>query len=420
MPSSVSRLFVVAVACAADTFTLCNALCDPNITSVKLIQSRGYDLTGQTHVITGGDAGIGFGIALGLAEANARIIFLGHNMEKTAAAMRNITERTQNDKLSSIPINLMSLASVKSAAAAVLSSTVQIDSLICDAGLVSPLVQIPLTADGFESTLEIEYISHFYLVELLLPELRKTKGRVVHTSTTSIDSFAVCAQSGLPAGCLTIDTLSAVARRPNTVGNGNIFLGLWMKTMHARVLSYKERSNGVSAYSFHPGVVATGDIDQFFKPYGGKDAFLKLCEPSGSPDVFLPGQVEACQNNPAWKDVAGQCSSMKWYECLCSGPDDVRKSCPLSAEQGGVTGTYLAAAPRAELEQVNGAFTVACDYTPVLYGDPYVEMVGKIGVTATRDFLERFHRLSLTWIPEENTRDINTDQMDNHLETLNI
>eukprot|EP00931_Biecheleriopsis_adriatica_P111944 TRINITY_DN8642_c0_g1_i1.p1 TRINITY_DN8642_c0_g1~~TRINITY_DN8642_c0_g1_i1.p1 ORF type:complete len:420 (+),score=67.05 TRINITY_DN8642_c0_g1_i1:68-1327(+) len=400
-----------------------SAMCAVNTTSVDLILSRGYNLTGETHIITGGDSGIGFGIALAIAQANARIILLGHNMEKTAVAMRNITERTKNDKLSAIPIDLMSFASVKSAVAAILNSTNRVDSIICDAGLISP-IQPSITADGFESAVEIQYISHFYLVELLLPELRKTKGRVVHTSTAGIDSYSVCKKTGLPEGCTTIDSLSKIVRKPNdnfsAVVDGNLFVSLWMKAMHARILAHREASNGVSAYSFSPGIVATGNVDAFLKLYGGKAAFVKLCGKSASPDEMLPGQVEACQKNPAWKHHADHCPFMPWYLCMCSGPDGVMKSCPLISDQGAVTGAYLAAAPKAELAHINGAFTVACDYIPVIYGDPYTEMVNQIGATATLEFLERFYQLSLSWIPKVGGTDFKVDGGEGQVGVLNI
>mmetsp|Transcript_34848 Transcript_34848/g.57148 ORF Transcript_34848/g.57148 Transcript_34848/m.57148 type:complete len:412 (+) Transcript_34848:49-1284(+) len=366
-----------------------DANCALGTTSVDLIKERGYDLTGQTHVITGGDSGIGFNIALALAQANARIIFLGHNMAKTAAVMRNITGRTSNNKLSSIPIDLMSFASVREAADKLLSER-RIDAVICDAGLVVPLTVVPVTADGFESSIQIQYLSHFYLVELLLPQLRKTRGRVVHTSTNGIDSYSVCKASGLPKNCLNTNTLMKVVHEPNQIGIGNIYLGLWMKSMHARLLAHKEASSGVSAYSFHPGLVATGDMQHWYDLWGGKDAVLQLCFGSTSPE-----QAEHCENNPAYQSHANQCPFTPWFYCMCPSMD----SCPITSEQGAVTGTYLASAPKAELASVNGAWTVACDYVPLVYGDPFVEMVAQIGPDATLEFVESFYRLSLSWVP---------------------
>jgi len=266
---------------------------------------------------------------------------------------------------------------------------------------IHPLAAIPVTADGFESSIQIEYISHFYLVELLLPQLRKTGGRVVHTSTLFIDSYALCKKAGLPDNCLNMATLSKAAHEPNQgidqIRDGGIFLGLWMKSMHARILAHREASSGVTAYSFHPGVVASsGDMQELYDQYGGKDALVGMCFNKGTGvDDILPGAAEDCQKNPAYQIHADQCPFIQWYGCLCPSAD----TCPLTSEQGAVTGAYLASAPKAELASVNGALTVACDYVPLLYGDPYVEMVGQIGPDATLEFVESFYQLSLAWAP---------------------
>lgn len=403
----------------------CDALCAAGTTGVDLILGRGYDLTGQTHIITGGDSGIGFGIAEAIAQANASIVLLGHDMKKTADVMRNITERTKNDKLSAIPINLMSLASVKLAVDAILAGTSRVDSVICDAGLLHP-IHPSITEDGFESTLQVEYIAHFYLVELLLPQLRRNQGRVVHTSTLGIDSFAVCARSGLPEGCTTnLANFSKIVRVPNDVltpiVDGNIFLALWMKTMHARILAHREVGSGVTAYSFHPGLVATsGDFDDFAKQYGGIEELKKMCSTTSQIDVWLPGMEAACKKNPAWQPYVDQCPFTPWFICMGSDPDGVMKACPLNSEQGGLTGTYLAAAPTSELAPINGALTVACDYVPELFGDPYLEMIGQIGSAATMDFLERFYELSLSWIPNAESSGQGVEAQVEHLTILTM
>ena len=45
-----------------------------------------FDLTGKVAVVTGGNGGIGLGMALGLAEAGADIVIASRNPEKNAAA----------------------------------------------------------------------------------------------------------------------------------------------------------------------------------------------------------------------------------------------------------------------------------------------------------------------------------------------
>jgi len=43
-----------------------------------------FDLTGRVSIVTGGNGGIGLGMARGLAQAGATIVVVGRNAEKNA------------------------------------------------------------------------------------------------------------------------------------------------------------------------------------------------------------------------------------------------------------------------------------------------------------------------------------------------
>ena len=52
-----------------------------------------FDLTGRVAVVTGGNGGIGLGMAGGLAEAGAAVVVAGRNAEKNAAAVRALADK---------------------------------------------------------------------------------------------------------------------------------------------------------------------------------------------------------------------------------------------------------------------------------------------------------------------------------------
>ena len=51
-----------------------------------------FDLTGRRALITGSTQGIGYSIALGLAEAGAHVILNGRGIEKLEAASASLAE----------------------------------------------------------------------------------------------------------------------------------------------------------------------------------------------------------------------------------------------------------------------------------------------------------------------------------------
>ena len=46
-----------------------------------------FDLTGKVALVTGGNGGIGLGMASGLAKAGATVVLAGRNADKSAAAV---------------------------------------------------------------------------------------------------------------------------------------------------------------------------------------------------------------------------------------------------------------------------------------------------------------------------------------------
>jgi NAD(P)-dependent dehydrogenase (short-subunit alcohol dehydrogenase family) len=300
---------------------------------------------------------------------------LAHDVEKTKVQIQVLTKQTGNAKITAIPTNLFSLASVKAAVEEVLKQTDRVDGLVNDAGSDSP--GFGLTEDGFDSAMQLTYISAFYLVELLLPKLREVQGRVVATSTASIDiESALCPYIGAEPGCWKIDFIKPYATEPHQDGFGSNFMALYLKTMHARIIAKKEAHYGVTAYSFHPGTVVTTGTENSaaMKAMGGVEAMGPLCA----------GAV--------------------WWGCVCSGPDGkTSKQCPLSTGEGALPGAYLAAAPAAELAPINGMLTVLCGEHPgpdatVGYLDPYPQLVSKLGQAGTDAYLQKIDELSMSWI----------------------
>mmetsp|Transcript_23642 Transcript_23642/g.67852 ORF Transcript_23642/g.67852 Transcript_23642/m.67852 type:complete len:342 (+) Transcript_23642:63-1088(+) len=312
--------------------------CSPPTTAADVM--RGRDLTGQLHVITGGDKGIGFATASALAAANAAVLVACRNESSGAAAAAEIVKATGNPRVTVSQLDLANFTSVRMFAARLSMRSPRIDSLICCAGISwNTDGEAEFTIDGFDRVFQVDFLSHFILVEQLLPVLRSSHGRVILVSSGS--SFWPCAEGNLPAGCTELDALPSVATSRRYFGK-NIF-GAWsssygvakyLQVFQAAELARREPS--IRAYSLRPGTTNTSILSQ----YSSSDpAFLFLCPPG------LP-------------------------------------HCPQTPEEGAATSTYLAAARATELAGDNGAHFAACEPATSVR----TEMVLSRGEAATLDY----------------------------------
>lgn len=136
-------------------------------------------LKGKTFVITGTTSGTGFEASKILLSKGAKVVMLNRNPQKSANVITQLKQELGNDiDVSSVKMDLGSLASVRQAAEEVLNRVERIDALICNAAIA----QVPkrkLTVDGFESQLGTNHYGHFLLQGLLFPLIEKSKGRIV-------------------------------------------------------------------------------------------------------------------------------------------------------------------------------------------------------------------------------------------------
>src|SRR5208282_2304289 len=97
--------------------------------------SASFDLTGRVAVVTGGNGGIGRGIALGLADAGAAVAVFGRNDEKNPRVLSEL--KTIGVPSIAVVIDLTNRADLKPALNRVESELGGIDILVNNAGNVS-------------------------------------------------------------------------------------------------------------------------------------------------------------------------------------------------------------------------------------------------------------------------------------------
>ena len=139
-------------------------------------------MQGKVVVITGANTGVGLETAVGVAAQGATTVLACRNPAKAEAAAHEVTQRTWNDDVHVVSLDLADLASVRKAADDILSRWDRLDVLDNNAG--GTWTQRQETAQGLEYTIGVCHIAHFYLTRLLLPRLQASApSRVINVTS---------------------------------------------------------------------------------------------------------------------------------------------------------------------------------------------------------------------------------------------
>ncbi len=140
------------------------------------------DQTGRTAIVTGGNAGLGRQVALGLARAGASVVLACRNPGRAEQAAADIRAEVVGAQVSVGQLDLADLTSVAAFATTTLARHDRLDLLLNNAGLMA--VDRSRTADGFETQLGVNHLGHFALTTQLLPLLERTPGSRVVTMSS--------------------------------------------------------------------------------------------------------------------------------------------------------------------------------------------------------------------------------------------
>ena len=226
-----------------------------------------------TIIITGASAGIGAAAARKLA-TDARVIIVGRSEATKAVADEIGAEYFRAD--------FADLTSVRKLAEDLLRVCPRIDLLVNNAGGI--MSTIAKTKDGFETTFQVNYLAQFLLTNLLMDRLITSKAGIINTSSVANQRAK-----------LSLDDLQAAASPFDAYANGKL-----LDIMHAKQLSRRYAAKGVTAVSFHPGVVATN----FASETSGIFAIIyntPLKRLLISPDQGADTLVWLAQNRSSWQ-----------------------------------------------------------------------------------------------------------------------
>lgn len=195
------------------------------------------DFSGRTIVVTGGTSGIGRSIAEGFVAGNASVIICSRNADDCERVAGEITQQGPGTCIG-IRADLASTEGLLQFADAIGTHTESLHTLVNNAGttLAMPIEDYPI--DGWEHIMDLNLKAPFFLVQQLLPLLRRA------------------ALSDWPASVINIGSITglSVQPRPN-YGYAASKAGLHHLT---KVMARNLAREGIMVNAIAPGLFITG------------------------------------------------------------------------------------------------------------------------------------------------------------------
>jgi len=130
-------------------------------------------MNGKTVVIAGANSGIGKAAAVQLAELGANVVMACRSLERSAAALAEVKQRTSNEQVELLQVDMSSQVSIHRFADEFRRGHQRLDVLIHNAANFDLTMKIPvLTDDGIETIFATNHVGVFLLTNLLLDMLK--------------------------------------------------------------------------------------------------------------------------------------------------------------------------------------------------------------------------------------------------------
>jgi NAD(P)-dependent dehydrogenase (short-subunit alcohol dehydrogenase family) len=229
-------------------------------------------ITGQTVLVTGANAGIGRATATELARMGALVLMACRSAERGAEARAAVVAEVPNARTELLIADLSSGEGVRSLAAQTVQHTDRLDVLVNNAGVFTRQ-HVP-TVDGLETQFAVNHLAPFLLTNLLRDLLVKSApARVVTVSSEAHKR-----------GQMRFDDLQG---EQNYSGSRAYSQSKLANLLFNRELARRFGGTGVTANALHPGVIGTRLLFTGFAPLRLLRPFLKTPERGARTSVFL-------------------------------------------------------------------------------------------------------------------------------------
>jgi 2-deoxy-D-gluconate 3-dehydrogenase len=189
-----------------------------------------FDLSGKVAVVTGGNGGIGLGMARGLAFAGAKIVIAARNAEKSRAAVADLEKRGAG--AFAVATDVMDEKSVAAMVAATVERYGRLDILVNNAGINIRGGPSELSASDWHKVLDTNLTSAFLCSKAAQPIMKKGGGGKIINIGSMMSIFGasfVPAYAASKGGIVQLTKSLACAWAPDNI-QANAVLPGWIDT----------------------------------------------------------------------------------------------------------------------------------------------------------------------------------------------
>jgi 2-dehydro-3-deoxy-D-gluconate 5-dehydrogenase len=216
-----------------------------------------FDLAGNIAIVTGGNGGIGRGIALGLAEAGASIAILARNEEKSGATLKEI--EAHGVKAIALKLDVTRRDELRPAFEEVERKLGPVTILVNNAGVAVSKSLLKYTPDDWDRVIETNLNAVFFLSQIAAQSMaNRNGGKIINIASeySHLGSPSVASYSASKGGLVQLTKSMAIelARRKIQV---NAIVPGWITT---------DMTAPAQSGPFHDEIITRTPAGRFGKP----------------------------------------------------------------------------------------------------------------------------------------------------------
>ncbi|MGI9433355.1 MAG: glucose 1-dehydrogenase [Geminicoccaceae bacterium] len=148
-----------------------------------------FDLGGRVAIVTGGNGGIGLGIAVGLAQAGASVVIAARDQGKMDAA--RATLEATGAAVMTVAVDVADRGNVDKMAAAVVERFGRIDILVANAGINIRKPPEDFTPGEWQQIMDVNMNGPFFCAQAVYPMMQRQGGGKIITIGSMASIFGL-------------------------------------------------------------------------------------------------------------------------------------------------------------------------------------------------------------------------------------